>query len=82
MAVYKVQAGDTLGKIAKKFNTTVSAIQIANRTLIKNVNDIKVGWVLNIPEGCVADTKFKKALNSCLDAIENLPEFQNLLKLL
>ncbi len=44
---YTVQAGDTLGVIAAKFGTTVSAILTANR--LTNPNLIFVGQVLTIP---------------------------------
>lgn len=44
---YTVKAGDTLYSIAKKYNTTVSAIATANK--ITNVNSISVGQVLIIP---------------------------------
>lgn len=42
---YTVQKGDTLSGIAKKYNTTVSALQKLNPS-IKNVNLIYVGQVL------------------------------------
>lgn len=41
---YTVQRGDTFSGIAKKYGTTISAIQKLNASLIKNVNLIKVGW--------------------------------------
>lgn len=44
---YTVKAGDTLYSIAKKYNTTVTAIAKANN--ITNVNSIRVGQVLIIP---------------------------------
>ncbi len=44
---YTVVAGDTLGAIALRFNTTVAAIASANS--IANVNLIRVGQVLTIP---------------------------------
>ncbi len=44
---YTVKAGDTLYSIARKYNTTVSAIAKANG--ITNVNSIRVGQVLTIP---------------------------------
>lgn len=40
---YTVQRGDTLSSIARKYGTTVSAIQKLNSSLIKNVNLIYVG---------------------------------------
>jgi LysM repeat protein len=43
---YKVQKGEFLGKIASKFNTTVSAIQKANN--LKNTN-INAGQTIKIP---------------------------------
>lgn len=47
---YKIQKGDTLSKIAKKFGTTVKAIQAANPDKIKNVNKIYAGDTIKIPE--------------------------------
>lgn len=44
---YVVKRGDTLGDIAKRFNTTVQALMQANN--LKNPNRIEVGQVLNIP---------------------------------
>lgn len=45
---YTVQRGDTLSGIAKKYGTTVSAIQKLNSSLIKNVNLIQVGWRIRV----------------------------------
>jgi hypothetical protein len=45
---YKVVSGDTLTKIAKKFNVTVAQILAANPT-IKNADTIKVGDKIVIP---------------------------------
>lgn len=45
---YTVQRGDTLSGIAKKYGTTVSAIQKLNSSLIKNVNLIQVGWKIRV----------------------------------
>ncbi len=44
---YIVQAGDTLSAIARRFNTTVSAI--AQASSISNINYIYVGQTLTIP---------------------------------
>lgn len=46
---YTVQPGDTLTKIAARFNVTVEAIVQANR--LANPNAIRVGQTLTIPEG-------------------------------
>lgn len=48
---YVVQKDDTLSKIAKKYGTTVKAIQALNPTLIKNVNHICVGWKIVVSGG-------------------------------
>jgi lysozyme len=45
---YTVKRGDTLSAIAKKYGTSVSAIQKLNSSLIKNVNLIYVGWRLRV----------------------------------
>jgi lysozyme len=45
---YTVQRGDTLSGIAKKYGTTVSAIQKLNSSLIKNVNLLQVGWRIRV----------------------------------
>ena len=46
---YKIVSGDTLGKIAKRYKTTVKAIKAANPDKIKNVNKIYAGDVIKIP---------------------------------
>jgi LysM repeat protein len=51
-ATVKVKAGDTLGAIAKRHNTTVDALAKANG--IKDVNKISVGQTLKIPAGSFA----------------------------
>ena len=48
--VYVVKRGDTLGKIAKRFGTTVDVIYNLNKDKIKDKNLIKVGWKLLIPK--------------------------------
>ncbi|ACJ34305.1 Cell wall-associated hydrolase containing N-terminal Lys repeats [Anoxybacillus flavithermus WK1] len=45
---YKIQSGDTLSVIAKKFNTTVTRLLELNAT-ITDVNRIYVGQVLQVP---------------------------------
>lgn len=52
--VYTVVSGDTLGKIAKKYNTTVDAI--AKQNNIQDVDKIEVGQVLNIGEAKTSQT--------------------------
>jgi len=49
MASYKIQKGDTLTSIAKKYNTTVDDLAAANN--IKNKNLIYAGDTLVVPEG-------------------------------
>jgi len=45
---YTVKSSDTLSGIARKYGTTVSAIQKLNPTLIKNVNLILTGWKIRV----------------------------------
>lgn len=81
---YTVVNGDTLGKVAKKYNTTVKAIQAANATLIKNVNTIRVGWVLKIPvpETSKPYETIGKQLATALRDVQNLPSVKKLMELL
>ena len=45
--IYYVQRGDSLSKIAAKFNTTTKTL--ANYNNIKNVNALKIGQKIKIP---------------------------------
>lgn len=45
---YTVRRGDTLSGIASRYGTTVSNIQKLNKSLIKNVNQIQVGWKIRV----------------------------------
>ena len=47
---YTVQTGDTLWKIARKYNCSVAGIVAANSDRIKNPNRIHAGWQLKIPQ--------------------------------
>lgn len=50
---YKVQSGDTLGKIAYRYCTDWKTIYDINReTIGKNPNYVQAGWVLTIPANC------------------------------
>lgn len=46
---YTIQEGDTLGEIATEFNVTLDDLLDANSELIENIDEIEVGWVLQIP---------------------------------
>lgn len=82
---YTVKKGDTLSAIALKYGTTVEALVSTNG--IKNKNLIHIGQVLQIP---AKNTQAEKPTNNqlynafvtCLDAIEDLPEFKTLSGLL
>lgn len=78
---YTIQSGDTLSKIAVKYSTTVSAIQKANADLIKDVNNIKVGWVINIPSN-KDYAKIGKQFDKCISDIKNLQSYKDLVKLI
>lgn len=77
MATYKVKKGDTLSKIAEKHGTTVTVLASINQ--IANVNKIQVGQVLTLPSG---SNQFMAALSKCLEDIENLQSFKNLLNMM
>lgn len=47
---YTVQAGDTLWKIARKYNCSITEIMVANSDRIKNPNRIHAGWQIKIPQ--------------------------------
>ena len=80
MATYKIKSGDTLSGIAKKYNTTVARLQSANSTLIKDPNNIKAGWVIQIPDEPKVDyTALGKQVEKCLDDIEKLSSVKVLL---
>lgn len=71
-----VKRGDTLSEIAKKHGTTVEALVASNG--IVNPNVIRVGQLIEIPE----KDKTVDAVKACLSAIEQLPEYQTLEKML
>lgn len=81
---YTVKSGDTLTDIARKYGTTVEALVASNG--IQNKNLIYVGQVLQIPTKettkPVNNNQVYNALITCLDAIEDLPEFKTLCGLL
>jgi LysM repeat protein len=61
---YTIISGDTLTKIANKFNTTVSNLQKLNNILDANINKIEVGDILLVPNTPVGnidnkDTTYK-----------------------
>lgn len=77
MICHRVQKGDTLSEIARKYNVTLGSLVDLNG--ISNPNKIYVGQVIQIP---VKSTTFYNALITCLDAIEALPEFKQLMELI
>lgn len=81
---YTVVKGDTLSKIAKQFGTSVSAIQKANAKLIKNVNIISVGWVLNIPVPKPSKDyeAIGKQMETAVADVQNLPSVKKLLSMM
>ena len=52
--VYVVKSGDTLSKIAKKYNTTVAVLQKLNN--IKNANIINIGQKITLPTNTSTST--------------------------
>jgi LysM repeat protein len=45
---YRIVSGDTLGGIAAKHHTSVAQLMAWNSSVIKNPNQIKVGWVIRV----------------------------------
>lgn len=81
MITYTVKRGDTLSQIAKAHGTTTEALAASNG--ITNANLIFPGQILKIPaQSGAANNAIYNALNTCLDAIEDLPEFKTLCQLL
>ncbi len=48
--IYKIQPGDNLTRIARKFGTTVSKIVNANKAVISNPNFIVANFYIYIPQ--------------------------------
>ena len=48
MVMYRVAYGDTLSEIALRFQTTCEAIKALNPDLIKDINKIRVDWVIRV----------------------------------
>ena len=46
---YTVVGGDSLSKIAAKYNTTWQKIYESNKYIVKNPDLIQIGWKLKIP---------------------------------
>lgn len=79
MTKYTVKVGDTLTRIAHRHGVTIDDIVKVNA--IKNPNKIKVGQVIAIPAvGSAPD--LGETIANCVDAIEKLPEFQALEKMI
>lgn len=81
---YIVVKGDTLSQVAKRFGTTVKAIQNANPN-IKDVNKIKVGDRIEIPlSGSEHSPDYEalgKAFQKAMNDISKLESVQALLKM-
>lgn len=81
---YTVKAGDTLSHIAKKYNTTVAALVAANG--LKDPDFLYIDQTLTIPatgtQGTGSPDEIRRTLKNCLAAIETMPEFRELEKML
>lgn len=82
---YTIKKGDTLSKIATTHKTSVAEIQKANATLIKDVNKISVGWVIEIPVSEPSEKGYEtigRQVEQCLKDIQKLPSYIKLKNLL
>lgn len=68
---YTVKSGDTLGKIARRYDTSVSALVRING--IKDPDKIFAGQVIQIP---TKENDFPALVEKVLEDVENLPSFQ------
>lgn len=82
-----VKSGENLTVIAKRYGTTVEVLVALNN--IKNKNVIRVGQVLTLPtvdtkpEPVTKDyTAIGQVVENLVERVENLPEFDRLMKLL
>ena len=74
---HKVKKGDTLDRIARKYGTTVAAIQAANG-MQKNNTRIQIGQSLKIPaKGSAASTTRKSTAKNRQSARPHAPESEN-----
>lgn len=78
--VHTVLKGETLSKIAKRYNTTIEALQKANS--IKNVNLIQIGQKLNIPNVSKDYEAIGKQFQRALNDVRNLPNVKKLEELI
>lgn len=69
---YTVVSGDTLGKIADRYNTTVSEIMALNHDRIKDKSKIYVGQIIYIPKNSVVASVAKYHTVNRNDGLTNL----------
>ena len=82
MTLYTVKKGDTLTRIAHLHGVTVD--QIVKENGIKNPDKINAGQQLRIPGSAEKESgqTLPEAIRACVSAIEDLPEFQALERML
>lgn len=87
MTLYTVKRGDTLTRIAHAHGVTVD--QITKENGIRNPDIIHAGQQLRIPDNQSAGSAeqekgqtLPEAIRACISAIEDLPEFQALERML
>ena len=79
--IYIVQKGDTLSQIAKTHGTTVPLVMEMNSKTVKNPDVIIPGMQLTLPDK-IDYTALGKKVEACLDDIEKLDTFKEVVKLL
>lgn len=93
---YIVKSGDTLTKIAKAHNTTVSKLMELNSDTITNKNVIRTGQLIRLPGSVTVTEKpvtppakgeknyagLGEAVEKCMQKIVTLPEFKTVEELL
>ena len=83
--IHTVIKGETLNKIASRYNVSVKDLQKANANLIKDVNKIQTGWKITIPTSNSNSKGYEeigKQLQTALNDVRNVPSVKKLIEMI